>query len=58
VMGEKLQEQGVMRMGLTQHQEIAELASLTKRWKAKTTCKPAYVVPACSEYRGSVPPPL
>jgi len=56
VMGNKLQKQGITRKALSPAEQSQELASFIRRWTAKTSCKPHYVVAGCKEYRGSETP--
>jgi hypothetical protein len=58
LLGTKLQKLTILRKGLTAAQERQELTDFTKRWTAKTSCVPAYVVPGCKQYKGSETPPL
>jgi hypothetical protein len=34
------------------------LAEFTSRWTARTSCRPGYVAPGCSQYRGPLPSPV
>lgn len=55
-MGTKLGEKALLRKGLTPEQERHELADMVRRWQAKTTCKPGYVVAGCKQYHGTESP--
>jgi hypothetical protein len=56
VLGTKLQQK-VVAKGLTaqqQGQAFAKFATeFKKKWTAKTSCRPGYVVPGCKQYKGS-----
>jgi len=36
----------------------ALISGLPKRWAAKTSCRPGYIVPNCRQYKGPTPPEI
>lgn len=58
----KIEQKLVYKKGLTTQQQRLALAEFVhqfpKKWAARTSCRPGYVVPNCKQYKGSLPPEI
>ena len=57
VLSTRLQKYVISKAGMTPEQQRQALASFTRKWTAKTSCRTGYLVAGCKQYKGSETPP-